>query len=178
MQRYKLNKEVWLAKWLKVKEWWNGLAQREQRAVAVGGSALALFILYQGIWSPIINHLADMRQQIQKNQKTLVWMKNTDKAITVLQKEAHPSAQPTSPVMLLSAFQKNMQQAGFETNMLELKQSGNQGIEVKFQKVGFDKWIKAIVTFTQAHQVVITNLSINADASSGVVDADLTMMIS
>lgn len=177
MQRYKLNKEAYQAKWLKLKDWWNGLALREQRAVAIGGMTLALFILYQGIWSPILGHITSMRQQIVKDQKTLAWMKSTDRAISVLQKESHASQKSGSPVVLLSAFQNNMQQAGFEANMVELKQSGNQSIAVKFQKVSFDKWIKAVVNFTQEHQVVISNMAIDADAVSGVVNVDLVMQI-
>ncbi len=176
MQRYKLNKDVWQARWLKIKEWWGGLAQREQRALTIGGIVLLFFIIYQGIWSPVINHLAYMRTQIVSSEKTLLWMKNIDAAINSLQKDNHQAQVVSSPVMLLSAFQKQVQQAGLDVAMTELKQVSNNSIEVRFQKVAFDKWIKLMIGFTKDYRVTINSLSINADATSGVVSVELILL--
>ncbi|MFZ3068587.1 MAG: type II secretion system protein GspM, partial [Gammaproteobacteria bacterium] len=178
MQRYKLNKDALQAQWIKIKEWWIALTLREQQAVAVGGSLFALFILYQFIWSPILTHLDDMRKQIVTSEKTLAWMKSTDVAMSKLAKESHRErAQASTPVILMSAFQKHVQQAGLEAAMSELKQASNDTIEVHFQKVGFDKLIKLLTAFVKEQRVVIAQMSVNPEAASGVVNVDLLLKL-
>lgn len=178
MQRYKLNKEAMQAQWIKLKDWWVALTLREQQAVAVGGSLFVLFILYQLIWSPILSHLDDMRKQIVSSEKTLAWMRSTDVAMTKLAKESHrEQVQSSTPVVLMSAFQRQVQQAGLEAAMSELKQASNDTIEVHFQKVGFDKLMKMLTAFVKNQRVVIAQMSVNPDDASGVVNADLLLKL-
>ena len=92
--------------WQKIKEWWLGLSQREKQAVSLGGVALSIFILYQGIWTPLVDGADMMRKRIASQQKTLAWMRVADKELQKTEGQSKERNKSNSPVVLLSLMQK------------------------------------------------------------------------
>jgi len=158
----------------KSKERWMQLAEREKQAVLIGGLIVILFILYQCIWSPILNHIEDMRKRIATNQKTLLWMRSADRT---MQNMGHQSAKKktVSLVMFLSEMQHRIQSAGLLSSLTQLKQSANEAIEMHFQTVEFDKLIRFLLAVTHDYPVSISRFSVSKTDVSGVVSADIVM---
>lgn len=158
----------------KSKERWAQFSVREKQAVVVGGSLLAIFIVYQLMWSPALNHVENMRQRIATDQKTLLWMQSADKT---MQQMGNKSAKnkPVSIVVFLSQMQDGIKQAGLENTLTQLKQSANESIEMHFQKVEFDKLMSFLVVVMKEHPVSISRLSVVATDAPGVVTADIVM---
>jgi general secretion pathway protein M len=163
--------------WIKVKEWWSALATREKRAVVLGGSIVALFIVYQGIWSPLKEQAASMRKRLVAQEKTLAWMQSADKTLQQIQGQATNRNKSTSPVMLLSVMQKQINQAGLEQNLTQLKQASNESIEMHFQKVDFDKLVKLLTLVIKEQRVSITQMSVVAESAPGTVNADVVLKL-
>src|SRR5690349_11539379 len=99
---------------VKIKEWWNGLATREKQTVSIGLGLITLFIIYQWIWTPYLNHIADMRKQMVTQQKTLQWMKAADKEIQKVVSPSNGKNKTVTPIVMLSILQKQIKKAGFE----------------------------------------------------------------
>lgn len=162
----------------KAKVWWSQLEQREQRMLTIGGVALALFILYAGIWSPITNHLADMRTSIVKDQKTLQWMQSADKEISHLEGESkQQKAKSVTPVELLSIMQKTIEEAGLTLSLKQAKQSSGDSIVLHFQKADFDRLMALLIITLKEQNVTVTQFSAIAAGTQGVVNADVTLKI-
>src|SRR5262245_43146919 len=125
--------------WIKLKEWWSTLALREKQAVSIGAALLILFITYEWIWTNALESVEEMREKIISGQKTLVWMEEADKQIKKMEGQSQTKSHATSPVELLSQIKKQIQRAGLEPNLTQLKQSTKDSIEVHFQRVEFDK---------------------------------------
>jgi general secretion pathway protein M len=161
--------------WIKFKEWWASLALREKQAISIGVSLLALFILYQWIWTPYLDNVATMRGRIASDQKTLLWMQSADKIIQKVENKSTPKNKTVSSVEFLSQMQKQIKHAKLDQSLTQLKQSTNDAIEMHFQKVEFDKLIKLIATIIKNNHVVISQMTVNALETSGYVNADIVI---
>lgn len=162
----------------KFKEWWEPLAPREKQAVTIGGAVLGLFILYAGIWSPFLNHLDTMRSRITSEQKTLLWMQAADKELQKATGQTQERRKVSSPVVLLSDLQKLVEQMGLAQNLTDMKQSSNDSIALRFQKVEFDKLVKMLIALVKAESVNISQMSVKAvNGAPGAVDADLEIKL-
>lgn len=159
-----------LAKW---KEWWSQLAMREKQAVVLGASLLTIFIVYEWIWTPYLNHVNHMREQISTDQKLLVWMQQTDQAINKIESQSKNKTRAVSPVELLSLMKKQVNQAGLEQYLTQLREAANESVEMNFQKVGFDKLIHLLTQTIKEQHITILQMSVIAGNTPGIVNADV-----
>lgn len=160
---------------IKLKSWWAGLALREKQGVALGGILLGLFIIYECTLSPLYTSVSDLREQITADQEILVWMRATDKEIQKAESGSRRKTKVLSPVMLLSVMQKQINHAGLDQYLTQLKQTNNQAVEVHFQKVSFDKLASLIIKVLKEENVSISQFSIAAENEPGVVSANLVL---
>lgn len=161
----------------KAKEWWSTLAPREKQAVTIGGSLLGLFILYQFIWSPYLDHIADLRNNIAAKQKSLLWIQAANKEIHNIETKNPTQTTAISPVTLLGYLQDQVQSSGMAPNMTQLKQSSNDSIDIHFQKVEFDQLIKFLTKVCKEQRVSIAQMSATAEGTPGVVSADIILKL-
>ncbi|EKD71205.1 MAG: General secretion pathway protein M [uncultured bacterium] len=164
--------------WLKIKEWWSTLAAREKQAVMVGSIFLSVFIVYQFMWSPLLNHLDVMRKRIKTDGDTLVWMQAAEAKIKKIDSETKQSSHIISPVALMSVLQKQIESVGLAQNLSEIKQESNDSVAVHFQKVEFDKLIVFLATTVREQHIIISQFTAIADATPGLVNADIVLKIS
>lgn len=160
--------------WQKLQEWWSTLAMREKRAVMAGGVAAAIFIVYAGIWSPLMNHVELLRKRIGIEQKNLLWMQSADQSLQKAETAAQARAKTISPVAMLSLLQKNAEQAGLAQYMTQLKQSSSDAVVMQFKKVEFDKLLAMLIKVAKAQPIDIAQLAVIAK-TPGVVDADVVL---
>lgn len=164
------------AKWQEYKarfgEWWLGLAEREQQLLAIGAVVVGSFILYAGIWSPVMRHLEVMRKQILAQQKTLLWMKSADKEIQKLSGKKPQEVKAMTSLALISLLQKQIKQSGLAANLTSLKQASDNGVEIRFQKVEFDKLIIMLTLLVKEYHIHIDQMSA-VGQGVGVVDINI-----
>lgn len=160
-------------KWLKLKDSWSQLASREKQMVVIGSIALGLFMIYQFILSPLINGSMALRERIVMQEKTLQWMQAADKKLKALHHEEVAKNKTTSLVALLGILQKNIDQNGLGQSLKQLKQGHNERIEVKFEKVAFDKAIPLLIDFSKEESVTIPQLSVLPHNKPGLVDIEV-----
>ncbi|WP_172622693.1 type II secretion system protein GspM [Aquicella siphonis] len=164
---------------MKAKEWWMSLAARERQAMTAAGALLVLFIIYQWIWSPYLEYVNQLRKRIASDQETLVWMQAADQEIQKIESQSKGKAKSSSPVALLSQIQKQINQAGLDQSLSQLKQASNDSIEVHFQKVDFEKLMTLLVKILKEQSVSVTQFSVTAsDETTGIVNADMIIKLS
>lgn len=163
--------------WGKLTHWWNQLALREQRLVAIGVSVVVLFMLYQCIWSPMQYSLDNMRKRIVSAQKTLLWMKSADNAMQANITADKNKAKPVSLVVFLSQMQQQIKVKGLQSSLSQLKQSGNASIDMQFQKVEFDKLMMLLLNVTKEYSVSVTRMSVLPADTSGYVNAEIEIQL-
>jgi general secretion pathway protein M len=65
--------------------WWQGLAFREQQLVGFAAVFLVIGVFYWGIWAPIANAEVDALRNLNAQQQTLTYVKQTANKIAGLQ---------------------------------------------------------------------------------------------
>lgn len=161
--------------WLKYKEWWANLASRERQMVVGGAIFLIIFIVYQGIWTPYLESVANLRKQIQTGQIMIEWMQATDNEIRQLETKTKGKQHSISPVVFLGQMQKEVNHIGLHDNLTQLKQSTNDSIEMHFQKVEFDKLMSLLISVVKEQSVSISQMSVTSDNTPGLVNADIIL---
>lgn len=164
-------------KWLKLKEWWSHLTLREKQATATGASALSIFIVYAGLWSPLVNHVSAMRVRLQTEQKTLLSMQAADSMIKKIVIQTKNKNTSLTPVELLDALQKQINQAGLASFITQLKQASNDTVEMHFQAVSFDQLIIFLSEIRKKQAISIVQMSAITEGTPGVVNVDVVMKI-
>lgn len=162
---------------IKMKNWWQNLAAREQRIVAVGALAASIMLFYLLIWGPYLDRIDAMRKEIQSGYKTLAWMQTADAEIRKLENQSAKKESAVSLVTLLGILQRQVDQAGLTSSLTQLKQAAQDSIEMHFQKVAFDKLMGLLITVMKEQSVSVTHFSVVADAAPGVVNADVVLRI-
>jgi type II secretory pathway component PulM len=163
--------------WVKLKEWWSNLAIREQQALVTGALVLGVLVIYQVIWSPMVDHVAFLRHQIQTKENLLAWMQTTDKQIQQMQGRSQRGEKPLSPVVALSFLQKQIHQARLESQLSELRQVSADSLEMHFQKVEFVKFIRLLARVVSEQRLAIAQLLIRVESTPGIVTADVMFSV-
>lgn len=157
-------------------EWWMNLSLRERQTLSIGGFAVALFLIYALIWSPLSNKVDAMREQIVKEQKLLVWMKEADQRMQVLEKSSQ-NTKPNNPsgLSLLTIMQKQINNSEFVSSLTQLRQVENDSVQLSFTNVSFDKLIAWLTKLWKQENIVIAQMTVNAGSAAGVVSVDLVL---
>lgn len=164
--------------WLKIKTTWLGLSERDQRISVLCSVCLLLFFVYIMIWQPINNATYVLRKKLVAEQQTLAWMKATDKELRKVEasKRNTPSeGKATSLVLLMSVIQKQMNQAGLEQYLTQMKQVSNRSIEMHFQRAEFDKLLKSLIVLINEQNITIERMSVVNTDTLGIINADILL---
>lgn len=162
---------------IKFKDWWSHLAMREKQAILLGSAVILLFIVYQWIWAPLLAGKESLKKQIEIQTKTYIWMKAADQACAKIEKQTLNKNKPVPPVVFLGMMQKQIEQAGLEQSLSQLKQSTNESIEMHFQKVEFDKLMQLLIVTLKGQSVSVAQMSVLAESDPGLVNADITLKL-
>lgn len=163
--------------WLQAKNRWSHFSLRDKKAIILLGSVFFVYIFFALIWVPILHHVADMRKQVSANQQLLAWMEAADKTIVELKKTEHTRAKPDSLVAFLSIIKKGVEAAGLTKSMSQLRQAGNDTIELHFQNVNFDQAIRFYSDILQTYDVHLSHFSVSALSTPGTTNIDLVLRV-
>ncbi|HLB41286.1 MAG TPA: type II secretion system protein GspM [Gammaproteobacteria bacterium] len=165
------------AKWLKIKEGWFDLTMRERRIIIVGGLLTTILMGYQLFWLPLLNHIASMRELVKTNQTILIWMRSADQAIQTINKQVGHQSKINSPIIFLDRLQKQIDQFGFNRVLTQLKQSGDETIEIHFQKIEFDQLMRFLLSGTRQQPISISKMRVVAIDTPGLVNAEMVLEV-
>ncbi|MHB1946864.1 MAG: type II secretion system protein GspM [Gammaproteobacteria bacterium] len=158
-----------------MKEWWNNLALREKQMLSLGGFFLVAFFIYLLLWLPLDNKVVTLRNQIQRNQELLAWMKEADKRVQILEKTAQPKKPTPLTGSLLSIVQKQINRTPLVSSLTQLHQVDNDSVQLTFQKVDFDQLMEWLIQLSKQQGIGVTQISITPGGAPGGVAADLVL---
>jgi len=163
--------------WRKLKEWYVQLELRERRAVLAGGSALIFAIFYFAFWSPLSGRVSSMRERITAQQKTLAFMQDAEAKIKQLGHAGSQEKAALTPVTLLGLLQNQIYAAGLRDALQQMKQAGNDSVQLQFKNVSFDRLMVLLAGVISSHQVSVSALNAVAVGRPGLVDASVMLKL-
>jgi general secretion pathway protein M len=159
-----------------MKNWWLNLSLREKQTFSAGTVLVSIFLIYEIIFSPLLNEVNFLRQKIHTDQTLLAFMQASDDRIRALQKNPLGITRKNAG-SLFSIVQDDINTNPIAKAISQLQQAENDSVQLRLQKVNFDEFIKWLTRVCQEHQLIISQLSITPGTDTGEVDADLKLQL-
>jgi general secretion pathway protein M len=153
----------------KFRTWYEGLQPREQRAVAIGGVAVAVLILVFGILMPLQSAVSRAVKLTETKREDLAWMQVNAPEIRAAGNRL-PADTGEAPVVLVDRVGREAGLAG----ALKGTQPSGTGVRVQLEAAPFDTLIVWLATLDERYGVAIESITLDRAARPGVVNASIT----
>lgn len=146
-----------------LKLWWSGLAQREQQIIFVAVIVMVIGIFYWGIWTPISEAQRNAQRELQAQQQTLAFVKQTASKIMSLRQGGARSSRGGSLSAIVSSAAG---QYGLE--ITRMQPQGNK-IQLWMDDVPFESLLSYLSNLVQQKGLSLDSLDVTATDIPGYV---------
>ena len=152
----------------KLRAWYAGLQQREQRVVAIGAVALAVLILVLGILVPLQSAVSNVVKSNETKRADLKWMQANAPEIRAAGQV--PPDTGEAPVVLVDRVAR---EAGLASALRGTQPNGT-GVRVQLEAAPFDTLVTWLATLDERYGLAIETITVDRGAQPGVVNASIT----
>jgi general secretion pathway protein M len=162
-----------------IPQWFLQLTPRERRILLLGALVLTGFLGYVMVFAPMVKARAQLSQQVDAQQATLVWMQQAAQEIQQLRNQSRPS--PTLPnsssISLLSLIDKSTSQGTLGKANKRIEPKSEQEVQVEFEEISFMELLRWLETLYNQSQVQVSNISMERQARPETVKARVTLRL-
>ncbi len=151
----------------KVRVWYAGLAEREQRMVLWGGSAAAVLLLAGLIWQ-LGTSVAKAEERVERRRQDLAWIEAVTPRL-----QAAPAARPGEPLTI--AVDRMAREGGLADKLASVEPASSGALRARFTGASFDSLTLLLARLQKERGVVIETASVSATGEPGLVDATLVI---
>jgi general secretion pathway protein M len=153
----------------KLRAWYAGLQEREQRMVAIGGVAMAVLVLVLGILVPLQSAVSNAVKRNAVQRVDLEWMQANAPEIRAAGNQAGGDT-GEAPVVLVDRVAREAGLAG----ALRGTQPNGTGVRVQLEAAPFDTMVTWLATLDERYGLAIESITVDRGALPGVVNASIT----
>jgi general secretion pathway protein M len=153
----------------KIRAWYAGLQQREQRVVAVGGVILAVMILVLGILMPLQSAVSSAVKRNETKREDLAWM-HVNAPVIRASGNVLPANTGEAPVVTVDRVGR---ESGLASALRGTQPNGN-GVRVQLEAAPFDTMVIWLATLDERYGLAIESITLDRTARPGVVNASIT----
>ena len=153
-----------------VKQWFGSLSQRERQMVLSAVAVIVLFIIYQ-LWSTFTSHIDNLQHRVDNQQNIQLWMRQAANEVKQLRGTGLAGARPKGKQLLLGLIDRSAKQNKLGTSLQKVQPEGEQGVRVWLEKAAFDNVIIWLDNLQYKHGLVITDISVDSQDITGMVNA-------
>ena len=150
-----------------MKAWWQQLAARERRWVALGGGALTLILIYGLAWLPLASYHTRAQQRVSEQTELLAWMQQTAAEIERL-RAAAGGAVPVNAQSLLARVDESAKAAGLGAALKRVEPEGSNTVRVWLEQAPFDASVLWLERLKREHGARITSVVVERVAAAPV----------
>lgn len=154
---------------VKLKAWYAGLQQREQRMVAIGAVVLCALLLVGGILLPLQSAVSSAQKRTETKREDLAWMRVNAPEIQT----AGPTLASDTGEAPVVTVDRVGREVGLGSALRGTQPSGN-GVRVQLEGAPFDTLITWLATLDQRYGLAIESITVDRAARPGVVNANIT----
>jgi general secretion pathway protein M len=153
----------------KLRVWYAGLQEREQRVVAIGGIVVAFLVLVVGILLPLQSAVSTAAKRNQIEREDLAWMQVNAPEIRAAGNQL-PADTGEAPVVLVDRVGR---EAGLASALRGTQPNGT-GVRVQLEAAPFDTLVSWLATLDERYGFAIESITVDRAARPGVVNASIT----
>jgi general secretion pathway protein M len=154
---------------VKLKSWYAGLQEREQRVVGIGAVALAVLLLVGGILLPLQSAVSTAVKRTVTKRDDLAWMQTNAQEIQAGGATMFGDT-GEAPVVVVDRVGR---ETGLGPALRGTQPSGN-GVRVQLEAAPFDTLVTWLATLDERYGLAIESITVDRAARPGVVNANIT----
>lgn len=153
----------------KLRIWYGGLQEREQRMVAVGAVVVAVLVLMFGILMPLQSAVSNSVARNTSKREDLAWMQVNAAEVRSAGNQVVADT-GEAPVVLVDRVGREAGLAG----ALRGTQPNGTGVRVQLEAAPFDVLVTWLATLDERYGLAIESITLDRAARPGVVNASIT----
>lgn len=154
----------------KLKLWYAGLSERDQRVVSIGGIALVLIVLAGGLLMPLQSAVSSATESNATKRQDLAWMRVNAPEIRASGGQfLGNTGEP--PVVLVD---RTARAAGLTDALRGTQPTGN-GVRVQLEAASFDIMVVWLATLDSHYGFAVDTITVDRTAKTGLVNASITL---
>lgn len=153
-----------------IKEWYQGLEQSEQQIVLVAAVFFSLVILFFGLLKPLNGAVEDIKTKVNSRQSSVNYWKQS--MPTVLANRGRASA--SSSNMRLGTVVTTTTRR-FNLSVSRVNEKGPTEIQVWFDNVPFNDFIRWVAEIESKHQVTVASVNVRSKERDGLSSIDIKL---
>ena len=142
-----------------MRAWWNGLAEREQRLVAIGGFAVVLMLGWAFVWHPLVVKRAELRDAVDAQQRDLAFVRVAAADVDRFRASGKQGRRDRQGRSLLALADASARDAGLEGALKRVEPVGAASVRVSFEVARFDALIAWIEGLTRDYGIEAIDVS-------------------
>jgi general secretion pathway protein M len=154
----------------KIKAWYAGLQQRDQRVVAAGAVVLALMILIGGILLPLQSAVSSAIKGKETRREDLAWMNANAPEIRERGGDI-PADTGEAPVVLVDRVGREV---GLASSLRGTQPNATGGVRVQLEAAPFDTVVTWLDTLDRHYGLAIESITVDRTPTPGLVNASIS----
>ncbi len=151
--------------------WWQGLADRERRFIALGGLAAALILLVMLVL-PLGRRVDMLEGQVATKAADLAWMQGVAPQLNA----AGPAVErPSTRESLVVLIDRSARESGLGDALGASEPAGDGGQRVQLESARFDTVVAWLARLREQHGVQVKSVTVDATGEPGLVKATLVL---
>jgi general secretion pathway protein M len=151
-------------------KWYQGLAEREQHFVLIGGIA-AIVVVLAGVILPLNGSISQARARVATKQVDLAFIQN---ALPQLQ-AAGPAVNAATPDTIVVLIDTSARESGLGKSLSSSQPTGDGGVRLRLDHAPFDGIVAWLARLSQQHGVRVESAEVEAAGEPGLVNAGLVL---
>lgn len=152
---------------MNLRNWYSGLAEREQGFVLWGASAAAVLLLAGLIWQ-LGELVSAAEERVDRRRQDLAWIESVTPRI-----QAAPAARPGEPLTI--AVDRMAREGGLADKLASVEPASSGALRARFTGASFDALTLLLARLQKERGVVTESASVSATGEPGLVDATLVL---
>ncbi len=153
-----------------MREWFDGLEQRDRIVLAAGAVAVVLIVAWVFIWTPLRSGAAELDDTVAEKHEMLATLQRAQ----ALGGPA-PSAAAAATQSLVLIVDQTHRAHGLTGTLSRNQPDGTDGIRVTFQAASFDSLVTWLVALQRSYGVAVESANFDGTREAGLVGATLVL---
>jgi general secretion pathway protein M len=153
-----------------MREWFDNLGERDRRIVTWGGAAVLVLVLL-GIIVPLNRNIVMARERVTRKQGDLQFIQSVAPQLASAGPAVAGGANPDLVVLIDSSARES----GLGKSLSNSQPTGDKGLRVRLDRVGFDAMVAWLARLSQQHGVRVESAEIESAGETGMVNAGLVL---
>ena len=154
-----------------MREWFDNLSERDRRIVTWGGAVVLVLVLL-GIVVPLNRNIAIARERVTRKQGDLQFIQSVAPQLASAGPASAAAASAESLVVLVDS---SARESGLGKSLTNSQPTGDKGLRVRLDRVGFDAMVAWLARLSQQHGVRVESAEIESAGETGLVNAGLVL---